>query len=71
MNDSPDVEFSGVNLRYRSSLEPVLEDVSFQSFSGDLIGILGPNGAGKSSLLKGILGLLKPFKGVIRVFGKQ
>lgn len=71
MNDLPDVEFSGVSLRYRSSLEPVLEDISFQSSSGDLIGILGPNGAGKSSLLKGILGLLKPFKGFIRVFGKQ
>ncbi|MFQ5977206.1 MAG: metal ABC transporter ATP-binding protein [Candidatus Heimdallarchaeota archaeon] len=70
MSYLPEVEFSEVCLRYRSSLEPVLEDISFQSSPGDLIGILGPNGAGKSTLLMGILGLLRPSKGSIRVFGK-
>jgi ABC-2 type transport system ATP-binding protein len=33
------------------------------------IGLLGPNGAGKSSLLKAILGLVKPVRGQIEVLG--
>jgi zinc transport system ATP-binding protein len=59
-----------------------LEDVSF-SFDGyqalhsvnldirqnDLVSIVGPNGGGKTTLLKLILGLLRPSKGVVRVFG--
>lgn len=71
MSHLPGVEFLGASLRYRSSLEPILEEISFQSSLGDLVGILGPNGAGKSTLFKGILGLLKPFQGSIRVFGTQ
>jgi zinc transport system ATP-binding protein len=44
---------------------PVLENVSFSVKEQDFVGIIGPNGGGKTTLLKTILGLLKPWKGEI------
>lgn len=45
--------------------QPVLEHVNFTIREGDFIGIIGPNGGGKTTLLKVILGLLKPFSGEV------
>ncbi len=44
---------------------PVLEDVNFMVNEKDFIGVIGPNGGGKTTLLKLILGLLKPASGEI------
>jgi zinc transport system ATP-binding protein len=41
----------------------VLKDVDFRVCENDFIGVIGPNGGGKTTLLKVILGLLKPVKG--------
>ncbi len=43
----------------------VLHDVSFSVGENDFIGVIGPNGGGKTTLLKVILGLLKPSAGTI------
>ncbi len=43
----------------------VLRDVNMTVVSDDFIGIIGPNGGGKTTLLKVILGLLRPFSGRI------
>ncbi|MDO9340924.1 MAG: ATP-binding cassette domain-containing protein [Bacteroidales bacterium] len=43
----------------------VLQDVDFRVSENDFIGVIGPNGGGKTTLLKIILGLLKPVKGSI------
>jgi zinc transport system ATP-binding protein len=47
----------------------VLEDVSLSIKERDFLGIIGPNGGGKTTLLKMILGLIKPLKGEVKVFG--
>lgn len=47
----------------------VLRDVSFEFYEGDFVGIIGPNAGGKTTLLKLILGLLRPDSGSIRVLG--
>ncbi len=47
----------------------VLEDVNLEIDKGELASIVGPNGGGKTTLLKLILGLLKPQQGTIEVFG--
>ncbi len=49
--------------------QTVLEDVSLNIQPGDFIAMIGPNGGGKTTLLKLMLGLLKPSKGSIRVLG--
>ena len=43
----------------------VLEDVNFTVGENDFTGVIGPNGGGKTTLLKVILGLIKPVKGKI------
>jgi zinc transport system ATP-binding protein len=43
----------------------VLQDVDFRVYENDFIGVIGPNGGGKTTLLKVILGLLKPVKGIL------
>jgi zinc transport system ATP-binding protein len=43
----------------------VLQDVDFIVSENDFIGVIGPNGGGKTTLLKVILGLVKPAKGRI------
>lgn len=47
-----------------------LKDVTFQVKQGEAWGIVGLNGSGKSTLLKLICGILKPYKGQVRTFGK-
>ena len=41
----------------------VLDDINFTVHDNDYIGVIGPNGGGKTTLLKIILGLLKPVSG--------
>ncbi|MBD3389753.1 ATP-binding cassette domain-containing protein, partial [Candidatus Micrarchaeota archaeon] len=62
------VELKNVSFSYDSI--PVLRNVSLSVKKGDLIGVIGPNGGGKTTLLKIILGLLRPTKGNASVFGK-
>jgi zinc transport system ATP-binding protein len=44
---------------------PILENANLDICERDFIGVIGPNGGGKTTLLKSILGLLKPFSGSI------
>ena len=50
---------------------PVLEDVTLAIPEGEFVTVVGPNGGGKTTLLKLILGLLRPSKGQVRVFGEM
>jgi zinc transport system ATP-binding protein len=46
----------------------VLDDISLSLYEHDFLGIAGPNGGGKTSLLKVILGLLKPAAGRVTFY---
>lgn len=46
-----------------------VKDVSFQIRKGEAWGIIGTNGSGKSTLLKAVSGILKPYRGSIRIKG--
>lgn len=50
---------------------PILENVSFDIQPGQFVGIFGPNGGGKTTLLKLLLGFLKPQKGSLEILGKS
>jgi zinc transport system ATP-binding protein len=68
------IELINVSFAYgrNSAGEPIhaLEGVNFKVTSGEFLGVVGPNGGGKSTLLKLVLGLLKPTSGEIKVLGK-
>jgi zinc transport system ATP-binding protein len=51
--------------------EDVLRDVSLSLRKGEFLGIIGPNGGGKTTLLKLMLGILKPGRGKIRILGRE
>ena len=57
------------NIWFAFNGQTVLEDVSLDIRQGDFIAMIGPNGGGKTTLLKLMLGLLRPNKGTIRVLG--
>lgn len=61
------IEVKGVDFKYNKHL--ILNDVSFNIKCGEYVGIIGPNGGGKTTLIKIILGLLKPLRGEVKIFG--
>ena len=46
-------------------------DISLKIPDGVITGVIGKNGAGKSTMIKSILGLIKPTSGSVKVFGKD
>lgn len=67
--DIPIVEVKDVWFAYNG--QTVLQDVNLDIQRRDFMAMIGPNGGGKTTLLKLILGLLKPGRGSIRVLGKS
>jgi len=61
------LEGKGLTLGYlhQKTRKLILEDLDFRLFKGELTCLLGPNGVGKSTLIKAILGQIKPWKGEI------
>jgi zinc transport system ATP-binding protein len=68
MMNNPLVSFHNVTFSYDGA--PVLDDVSFTIKERTFISIVGPNAGGKTTLLKLMLGLLKPSRGTIEIFGQ-
>jgi iron complex transport system ATP-binding protein len=63
------LEGKGLTLGYfhQKAKKEILENLNFQLFSGELTCLLGPNGVGKSTLIKAVLGQIKPWKGEILI----
>jgi zinc transport system ATP-binding protein len=64
----PIIEIRDLTFSYNG--EAVLRDVNLSIRTGDFVAVIGPNGGGKTTLLKLILGLLKPDRGLVRVNGR-
>ena len=68
----PVIEFKNVSLMYRTlkkKSKQVLTNINVSFHQGDLVALVGNNGAGKSSLIKLIVGIVKPNKGDVIVQG--
>ena len=68
MEQNQIVKFKDVCFAYDRA--PVLEDVNFTIQERTFISIVGPNAGGKTTLLKLMLGLLKPSRGIVEVCGQ-
>lgn len=49
----------------------ILEDINLEVYKGEIFSIVGGSGSGKTSITKCIVGLWKPTKGTVEVFGKD
>ena len=59
------------NVSFQMNGRSILENINFCINDRDFIALIGPNGGGKTTLLKIILGLIKPDTGTVRVFGRS
>lgn len=56
---------------YPGSDKPAIGGISFGVEVGEIFGFLGPSGAGKSTTQKILIGLLRDYRGDVRVMGKD
>jgi branched-chain amino acid transport system ATP-binding protein len=68
MNNDLLINAQKINTYYGAS--HILRDLSFSVARGETIGLMGRNGMGKSTLLKSIMGLVKPRSGAIDIAGR-
>ncbi len=66
---TPIVEINNLSFSYNA--KPVLEDVNLTLRQGEFTAMIGPNGGGKTTLLKLMLGILKPDRGTVCIDGKS
>src|SRR5579863_1280253 len=67
----PVLAFEDVHYRYGANSEEILHGITCQIRQGETVALLGPNGSGKTTLVKQALGLLRPTKGSVRIFGED
>ena len=63
------IEAKGLNTYYGAS--HILRGIDFSVSRGETVGLMGRNGMGKSTLLKSLMGLVRPQSGSVRVMGKD
>jgi branched-chain amino acid transport system ATP-binding protein len=63
------IEAKGLNTYYGAS--HILRGIDFSVARGETIGLMGRNGMGKSTLLKSLMGLVKPRGGSVHIRGKE
>lgn len=59
------------NLTKTFGRETAVDGVNLKIAKGDIYGFLGPNGAGKTTTIRMLLGLVKPTRGTVRLFGRD
>ncbi|WP_114193954.1 heme ABC transporter ATP-binding protein [Edaphovirga cremea] len=57
------------HLHFHAGNRCLIDDISLQLHSGELVAIIGPNGAGKSTLLRLLTGYLQPQQGECHLLG--
>jgi zinc transport system ATP-binding protein len=67
MTERPALELRDLSYSYDGT--PVIEGANLTVGCGEFVTIVGPNGGGKTTLIKLVLGLLRPDSGSVRVFG--
>lgn len=68
MDGAPGIRVSGLDFSYEGKNETVLSGLDFDFLPGSMTAITGPTGAGKSTLVKVIMGLLRPDAGKVELY---
>ncbi|MFZ2296577.1 MAG: ABC transporter ATP-binding protein [Polaromonas sp.] len=67
---NPDLLINAQKINTYYGASHILRDLSFTVARGETIGLMGRNGMGKSTLLKSIMGLVKPRSGSVEIAGQ-
>ncbi len=67
MSDVPLIDARGIHTYY--GVSHVLHGVNFVVRRGETVGLMGRNGMGKTTLLRSVLGLVRPRRGEVRIAG--
>lgn len=65
------ISVKDVFLKYPASKADTIRGISFDVKQGEIFGFLGPSGAGKSTMQKILTGVLRDYRGSVRVFGDE
>jgi fluoroquinolone transport system ATP-binding protein len=65
------IEVKDLEYTYTGNNEKTLKGINFTVNKGEIFGFLGPSGAGKSTLQKIIIGILKGYRGSVKVAGQE
>ena len=65
------IDVDNLCFSYPAQTEDTLHDLSFSIPKGEIFGFLGPSGSGKSTTQRLLIGLLKNYKGTLRVMDKD
>lgn len=57
------------NLSKTIDKSPIIQNISFDLYPGEVFGFLGPNGSGKTTTIRMIVGLIRPTEGVVTIGG--
>ncbi len=68
VNNAPTAELRALSLAYGAL--PVLKNLDWTLFPGQVVGLLGRNAAGKTTLLESLLGLRDLQHGTVKLFGQ-
>ncbi|MDI6797358.1 MAG: metal ABC transporter ATP-binding protein [Desulfatibacillaceae bacterium] len=68
-SNQPVISLERVSYAYNG--DAVIEDAALCVYPGDFLALIGPNGGGKTTLIKLMIGLLKPDAGSVRLFGEN
>lgn len=66
---NPIIQLTDISASYDE--KTVLSHVNLTVYERDFLGVIGPNGGGKTTLIKIILGLLKPASGSVRFYKNE
>lgn len=64
-----DIDFKNVSFGYVEAGNPIVHDITFKIKPGEHVALSGPSGVGKSTIVKLLLGVVKPTSGQIVVNG--
>jgi len=63
------IEIDSLSVQYNNT--NALSNINLSVVESDFLAVIGPNGGGKSTLIKTILGIIKPQCGIIKIFGQK
>ncbi len=69
MLQGPMLEVKGLTRRFGGLV--AVKDLDFEVRPGEILGLIGPNGSGKSTVMKMIMGVVRPSAGSIKLDGQE